>query len=111
MCKRQQLSVSAIFCAVQYARRYHGYEYAKSVTASACSAPTVEEVDEEDEFLTRADKEKNMAIDERMFEQRLFTSRFRVSFVLVSAICTGCFCSISYCLYRVTVNFLNKNCN
>jgi hypothetical protein len=36
--------------------------------ASACSAPTVEEVDEENEFLTRADKEKNMAIDERMLE-------------------------------------------
>lgn len=68
MCKRPKLSVSAIVCAVQYARRYHGYEYAKSVTASACSAPTVEEVDEEDEFLTKADKEKNMAIDERMLE-------------------------------------------
>ena len=46
MCKRPKLSVSAIVCAVQYARRCHGYEYAKSVTASACSAPTVEEVDE-----------------------------------------------------------------
>ena len=68
MCKRPKLSVSAIVCAVQYARRCHGYEYAKSVTASACSAPTVEEVDEEDEFLTRVDKEKNMAIDKRMLE-------------------------------------------
>ena len=68
MCKRPQLSVCAIVCAVQYARRYHGYEYAKSVTASACSVPTVEEVDEEDEFLTKGDKEKNMAIDERMLE-------------------------------------------
>ncbi len=68
MCKRSQLSVSAIVCAVQSARRYHGYEYTKSVTASARSAANVEEVDDDDEFLSKADKEKNMAIDERMVE-------------------------------------------
>ncbi|EFX84559.1 hypothetical protein DAPPUDRAFT_238980 [Daphnia pulex] len=68
MHKQPQLAVSAVVCAVQNARRYHGYEYAKSVTAAACSSTEIDELDDEEECHSRADKEKNMAIDRRMLE-------------------------------------------
>ncbi|EFX69753.1 hypothetical protein DAPPUDRAFT_328807 [Daphnia pulex] len=68
MHKQPQLAVSAVVCAVQNARRYHGYEYAKSVTAAACSSTQIDELDDEEECHSRADKEKNMAIDRRMLE-------------------------------------------
>jgi hypothetical protein len=53
-----QLTVSAIVCAVKNARRYHGYEYAKSVTAAACSSTQIDELDDEEECHSRADKGK-----------------------------------------------------
>jgi hypothetical protein len=68
MHKQPPLPVSAVVCAVQNARRYHGYEYAKSVTAAACSSTQIDELDDEEECHSRADKEKNMAIDRRMLE-------------------------------------------
>ena len=68
MHKQPQLPVSGIVCAVQNARRYHGYEYAKSVTAAACSSTQIDELDDDEECHSRADKEKNMAIDRRMLE-------------------------------------------
>jgi hypothetical protein len=68
MHKQPPLPVSAVVCAVKNARRYHGYEYAKSVTAAACSSTQINELDDEEECHSRADKEKNMAIDRRMLE-------------------------------------------
>lgn len=50
------------------ARRYHGDEYAKSVTAVACSSTQIDELDDQEEFHFRADKENNLAIESRMME-------------------------------------------
>jgi hypothetical protein len=68
MHKPPQLTVSAIVCAVKNARRYHGYEYAKSVTAAACSSTQIDELDDEEECHSRADKENISAFESGMLE-------------------------------------------